>query len=34
MSQAIGFIKFKDGEINVFQYNGTSDCCFPKLFNY
>lgn len=31
MSHANGEVKFKDGSIKYFEYNGTSDICIPKI---
>jgi hypothetical protein len=32
MSHANGVVKFEDGTIRFFEYNGTSDVCHPKLW--
>jgi len=32
MSHASGQVKFKDGEVMFFEYNGTSDVYIPTLF--
>ena len=33
MSSALGKVKFKDGTIKFFRYNGTCDWCDPCLFD-
>jgi hypothetical protein len=32
MSHSIGAVKFNDGTIYFFEYNGTVDVCLPKLY--
>ena len=33
MSHAYGQVKFQDGTVKHFEYNGTSDYAIPKLYN-
>lgn len=33
MSHSNGEVKFNDGSIKHFEYNGTSDICIPKLYD-
>ena len=33
MSHANGEVRFDDGSIKYFEYNGTSDICIPKLYD-
>lgn len=33
MSHARGQVRFHDGDIKYFEYNGTSDKCKPKLYD-
>lgn len=33
MSHANGEVRFNDGSIKHFEYNGTSDICIPKLYD-
>lgn len=33
MSHANGEVRFNDGNIKHFEYNGTSDICIPKLYD-
>lgn len=33
MSHAVGAIRFPDGLIKFFEYNGTVDVCQPRLFD-
>jgi len=32
MSHSTGVVKFEDGQIFYFEYNGTSDVCLPFLY--
>lgn len=33
MSHANGEVRFNDGGIKHFEYNGTSDICIPELYD-
>lgn len=33
MSHSVGVVRFKDGDIKYYEYNGSVDVCIPKLFN-
>lgn len=33
MSSSMGKVRFKDGVIKYFRYNGTADVCNPNLYN-
>lgn len=33
MSSSLGKVRFKDGTVKYFRYNGTSDYCVPNLYD-